>query len=172
MAFEASIDRMQGVAELLRVRAATHPDLDFLCCDDQLWTYADTDRRTDAAAAGVADADGNAIPYARLRTSCAPVPQPELTQASLMAIMYTSGTTGMPKGCMLPHGLYLNTPKSSKHMMGYGDGDVLETALPLFHAWAQGMVMGALYNGLRAVIEPQFSPATVVQRWKETGATV
>ncbi|TMK50003.1 MAG: ATP-dependent acyl-CoA ligase [Actinobacteria bacterium] len=42
----------------------------------------------------------------------------------------------------------------------------------MFHAWAQGMVMGALYNGLRAVIETQFSPATVVQRWKETGATV
>ena len=118
------------------------------------------------------DAAGDAIPYARLRTSRAPVPQPELKQASLMAIMYTSGTTGMPKGCMLPHGWYLNTPKSSKHMMGYGDGDVLETALPLFHAWAQGMVMGALYNGLRAVIETQFSPATVVQRWKETGATV
>ena len=257
MAFEASIDRMQSVGELLRARAAAHPDRDFLWCDDQRWTYAETDRRTDAVAAGLAeagvehgdrvavissnrpemlelffalaklgaihvplnvflkgdflryqlqdsqastlvadaaglqavnaviddlpelkrivvldDADGDAIPYARLRTSRAPVPQPELTQASLVAIMYTSGTTGMPKGCMLPHGWYLNTPKSSKHMMGYGDGDVLETALPLFHAWAQGMVMGALYNGLRAVIETQFSPATVVQRWKETGATV
>src|SRR5947207_4957438 len=257
MAFEASIDRMESVGERLRARAAAHPDRDFLWCDDQRWTYAETDRRTDAVAAGLAeagvehgdrvavissnrpemlelffalaklgaihvplnvflkgdflryqlqdsqastlvadaaglqavnaviddlpelkrivvldDADGDAIPYARLRTSRAPVPQPELTQASLMAIMYTSGTTGMPKGCMLPHGWYLNTPKSSKHMMGYGDGDVLETALPLFHAWAQGMVMGALYNGLRAVIETQFSPATVVQRWKETGATV
>jgi len=257
MAFEASIDRMPSVGELLRARAAAHPDRDFLWCDAERWTYAEADRRTDAVAAGLAeagvehgdrvavissnrpemlelffalaklgaihvplnvflkgdflryqlqdsqastlvadaaglqavnaviddlpelkrivvldDADGDAIPYARLRTSRAPVPQPELTQASLVAIMYTSGTTGMPKGCMLPHGWYLNTPKSSKHMMGYGDGDVLETALPLFHAWAQGMVMGALYNGLRAVIETQFSPATVVQRWKETGATV
>ena len=257
MAFEASIDRMQSVAELLRARAAAHPDRDFLWCDAERWTYAETDRRTDAVAAGLAetgvaagdrvavissnrpemlelffalaklgaihvplnvflkgdflryqlqdsqastlvadaaglqavnavlddvpelkrivvldDGEGDAIPYTRIRSSSAPVPQPEITQASLMAIMYTSGTTGMPKGCMLPHGWYLNTPKSSKHMMGYGEGDVLETALPLFHAWAQGMVMGALYNGLRAVIETQFSPATVVQRWKETGATV
>jgi crotonobetaine/carnitine-CoA ligase len=57
-------------------------------------------------------------------------------------------------------------------MMGYGDGDVLSTALPLFHAWAQGMVMGALYNGIRAVVDPVFSPQTVVDRWRETGATV
>jgi crotonobetaine/carnitine-CoA ligase len=258
MAIEGSIDRMQSVAELLHARTTEHPDRDFLWCDDERWSYAETDRRTDAVAAGLAEAgvdqgdrvavissnrpemlelffalaklgaihvplnvflkgdflryqlqdsqastlvadaaglqavyaviedlpelkrivvldesDGaDVIPYARIRASSAPVPQPDLTQASLMAIMYTSGTTGMPKGCMLPHGWYLNTPKSSKHMMGYGPGDVLETALPLFHAWAQGMVMGALYNGLRAVIETAFSPATVVQRWKETGATV
>jgi len=257
MSFEDSIDRMQSVGELLRARAAAHPDRDFLWCDDERWTYAETDRRTDAVAAGlseagveqgdrvavissnrpemlelffglaklgaihvplnvflkgdflsyqlqdsqastlIADAAGlqavnvvidelpdlkrivvldesgaDTISYARIRSSTAPVPQPDLTRASLMAIMYTSGTTGMPKGCMLPHGWYLNTPKSSKHMMGYGEGDVLETALPLFHAWAQGMVMGALWNGLRAVIETTFSPATVAQRWKETGATV
>jgi crotonobetaine/carnitine-CoA ligase len=255
MSFEASIDQMQSVGELIRARAELHPDRDFLWCDDERWTYAETDARTDAVAAGlteigvsagdrvavissnrpemlelffglaklgaihvplnvflkgdflryqlqdsqastlVADAAGlqavNAViddvpelkriivldgddhvPYARIRTSSAPVPRPDLTRASLMAIMYTSGTTGLPKGCMLPHGWYLNTPKSSKHMMGYGEGDVLETALPLFHAWAQGMVMGALWNGLRAVIETAFSPATVVQRWKETGATV
>ncbi|MGZ4190683.1 MAG: AMP-binding protein [Actinomycetota bacterium] len=112
------------------------------------------------------------IPYARARESGTTPPRPDLNQSSLMAIMYTSGTTGMPKGCMLPHGWYINSPKSSKHMMGYGPGDVLSTALPLFHAWAQGMVMGALYNGLRAVIETTFSPATVVERWRETGATV
>ncbi|TML78914.1 MAG: long-chain fatty acid--CoA ligase, partial [Actinobacteria bacterium] len=55
MAFEASIDRMQSVAELLRARAAAHPDRDFLWCDAERWTYAETDRRTDAVAAGLAE---------------------------------------------------------------------------------------------------------------------
>ncbi|HEX9713583.1 MAG TPA: AMP-binding protein [Actinomycetota bacterium] len=112
------------------------------------------------------------VPYARVRAATGAPPSVDLEPASLMSIMYTSGTTGMPKGCILPHGWYLTTPASSKHMMGYTDGDVLCTALPLFHAWAQGMVMGALYNGLEAVIEPVFSTADVVQRWAETGATV
>jgi len=112
------------------------------------------------------------LPYARVRASSATVPSLALDRSSLMAIMYTSGTTGMPKGCMLPHGWYLTTPRSSKEMMGYGDGDILSTALPMFHAWAQGMVMGALYNGISAVVDPVFSPGTVVDRWRETGATV
>lgn len=122
------------------------------------------------------DADGDlpveTIPYARVREATAPPPAAALSPASLMSIMYTSGTTGMPKGCMLPHGWYLLTPKGSTHMMGYTEGDVLSTALPLFHAWAQGMVMGALTNSLEVVIEPFFSPADVVRRWAETGTTV
>jgi carnitine-CoA ligase len=112
------------------------------------------------------------ISYERVRTGGEDVPQAELAPSSMMAIMYTSGTTGMPKGCMLPHGWYLLTPRGSTHMLGYTDGDVLCTALPLFHAWAQGMVMGALSNSLEVVVEPFFSPADVVARWAETGATV
>ncbi len=111
-------------------------------------------------------------PYEQVRTSSARAPEVELTPASLMSIMYTSGTTGMPKGCMLPHGWYLLTPKGSTHMMSYTPGDVLCTPLPLFHAWAQGMVMGALTNSLEVVIEPYFSPGDVVRRWAETGTTV
>ena len=112
------------------------------------------------------------VPFEKLRTSEAPTPSPGLEPSSLMSIMYTSGTTGMPKGCMLPHGWYVNGSRVASEMVEYRPDDVVCTALPLFHAWAQGMVMGALVHGLTAVIEPVFSPASLLQRFAETGASV
>jgi crotonobetaine/carnitine-CoA ligase len=112
------------------------------------------------------------VPFEKLRLTEGPTPSPELEPSSLMSIMYTSGTTGMPKGCMLPHGWYVNGSRVASEMVEYRPDDVVCTALPLFHAWAQGMVMGALVHGLTAVIEPVFSPTTLLQRFAETGATV
>jgi crotonobetaine/carnitine-CoA ligase len=110
------------------------------------------------------------IPYAQLSQVSA-APDAGVVAGSLLSIMYTSGTTGMPKGCMLAHGWYVNGARAGTDMMGYGADDVLYTALPLFHAWAQGMVMGALLHGLTAVVDPVFSASGVLQRLAETNAT-
>jgi crotonobetaine/carnitine-CoA ligase len=112
------------------------------------------------------------IPWARLAGSTAPVPTPDLTPSSLHAILYTSGTTGMPKGCMLPHGWYMNGAKVASEMLEYRADDVLFTALPLFHAWAQGIVMGALVHHLTAWVDPIFSVTRLLDRFLETGASV
>jgi crotonobetaine/carnitine-CoA ligase len=112
------------------------------------------------------------FPYAQARASTATLPPSELTPSSLLSIMYTSGTTGLPKGCMLPHGWYVNGSQVASEMVEYRSDDVVCTALPLFHAWAQGMVMGALVHGLTAVIEEVFSASSLVQRFAETGASV
>jgi carnitine-CoA ligase len=112
------------------------------------------------------------IPWARLTGSTSPVPTPDLTPGSLQAILYTSGTTGMPKGCMLPHGWYMNGAKVASEMLEYRTDDVLFTALPLFHAWAQGIVMGALVHHLTAWVDPIFSVTRLLERFQETGASV
>jgi crotonobetaine/carnitine-CoA ligase len=112
------------------------------------------------------------VPFARLRYSEAPVPSPDLEPSSLMAILYTSGTTGMPKGCMLPHGWYMNGARVASEMLEYRTDDVLFTALPLFHAWAQGIVMGALVHHLTAWVDPIFSVTRLLDRFLETGASV
>lgn len=75
------------------------------------------------------------------------------------AIMYTSGTTGPPKGAIVPH----------RHLLGFGVGtaalfdltpdDVLLTALPLFHAGGRGMnLVACLLTGARCALVPRFSP--------------
>ncbi|MGH2795390.1 MAG: AMP-binding protein [Actinomycetota bacterium] len=112
------------------------------------------------------------IPWSRLESSTAPTPNPDLEPSSLQAILYTSGTTGMPKGCMLPHGWYMNGAKVASEMLEYSTDDVLFTALPLFHAWAQGIVMGALVHHLTAWVDPIFSVTRLLERFQETGASV
>jgi crotonobetaine/carnitine-CoA ligase len=112
------------------------------------------------------------VPYERLRRAEASPPSPDLGPASLAAILYTSGTTGLPKGCMLPHGWYLNGARVASEMLEYRADDVLFTALPLFHAWAQGIVMGALVHHLRAWVDPIFSVSRLLDRLLETDASV
>jgi crotonobetaine/carnitine-CoA ligase len=112
------------------------------------------------------------IAYEGLRSSNAALPSAEVHPSSLMSILYTSGTTGMPKGCMLPHGWYLNGATVSSEMVEYGPDDVPFTALPLFHAWAQGTVIGAMVHHLRGVVDPVFSISNLLERFIETGATV
>jgi crotonobetaine/carnitine-CoA ligase len=119
-----------------------------------------------------AETAGEVIRYERLRMSAAPAPAPDLDPSTLMSILYTSGTTGMPKGCMLPHGWYMNGSRVSSEMVEYRTDDVLFTALPLFHAWAQGIVMGALVHHLTAWVDPIFSATRLLDRFIETNASV
>jgi carnitine-CoA ligase len=112
------------------------------------------------------------LSYDQVRRSDGLTPMPEVEPSSLMSILYTSGTTGMPKGCMLPHGWYINGASVSSEMVEYREEDVPFTALPLFHAWAQGTVVGAMVNRLRAVVDPVFSIGNLLERFIETGATV
>jgi carnitine-CoA ligase len=107
-----------------------------------------------------------------LRASEAPLSANEVTPATMMSILYTSGTTGMPKGCMLPHGWYMNGAQVASEMLEYRPDDILFTALPLFHAWAQGIVMGALVHHLTAWIDPIFSVGRLLERFIETNASV
>ncbi len=50
------------------------------------------------------------------------------------AILYTSGTTGRQKGAMLTHGNLASNARALTRLWGFGEGDVLLHALPLFHA--------------------------------------
>ena len=128
---------------------------------------------TTAVALDDAGLDGvPGVGYGDLLAADASPPAADVTAGSLLAILYTSGTTGMPKGCMLPHGWYLNGSTVSSRMVEYREDDVPLTCLPLFHAWAQGTMMGALVHGLEAVVDPVFSVGTLRERFAETGATV
>ncbi|GAC1646509.1 MAG: long-chain fatty acid--CoA ligase [Herpetosiphon sp.] len=80
-------------------------------------------------------------------------------------VLYTSGTTGQPKGAELSHSNMLINAIASRdlhHFMGENDLKVL-IALPLFHSFGQTCQMNAmLYHGGTLVLIPRFDPADVL----------
>ncbi|KAI9266741.1 hypothetical protein BDA99DRAFT_506557 [Phascolomyces articulosus] len=68
----------------------------------------------------------------------------------LAFIMYTSGTTGMPKGAMLSHGSFVSAVSASNLNIGeYRDDDVSISYLPLAHIFGRLIDMVALQRGSR-----------------------
>lgn len=100
-------------------------------------------------------------------------PHVEVNLADTMSIVYTSGTTGLPKGCILSHGYYARAGRVVANALELTSSDVLYTAMPLFHAGARLLVLNAaLLRGLPAIIDPAFSARRFLPRAAEIGATV
>lgn len=91
-----------------------------------------------------------------------PPPMPELTPEDPGVILYTSGTTGRPKGAVLDHGGLLAQARGAIEVWRWTAGDILVHALPLFHLHGLGMGLnGTLLSRGSATLVP-FSPEAVV----------
>ena len=83
-------------------------------------------------------------------------------------ILYTSGTTGHPKGAELTHANMLLNAVASRDMYlpgirGGMEQEVALVTLPLFHSTAQTCLMNAgLLHGFRLVLMPRFDPAAAL----------
>ena len=89
-------------------------------------------------------------------------------------IMYTSGTTGRPKGAMLTHA---NAIANARHSMLQSrqprPSDVTVTAAPMFHIGGLGVhSLPFVYVGAKNVIVPAFDPAGFVAAMAEHRATI
>ncbi|OYW13857.1 MAG: hypothetical protein B7X02_01305 [Rhodospirillales bacterium 12-54-5] len=81
------------------------------------------------------------------------------TPEDLAAVLYTSGTTGRPKGAMLTHSnLYINVLQCSRWMVGLEPGNERMLAvIPFFHVFAMTVAMNlAIANGMVMIIHPKF----------------
>jgi carnitine-CoA ligase len=75
------------------------------------------------------------------------------------AILYTSGTTGHPKGCVEPQSYYLVNPRLWAEALELTNEDRVLTPLPLFHMNPQILsVMGALILGASVIVLDRFHP--------------
>jgi long-chain acyl-CoA synthetase len=75
--------------------------------------------------------------------------------------MYTSGTTGVPKGVLTTHRNLASTARTSVHW-GFDAGSVSLTPLPMFHIGGIGWAYCGLWHGATTVLVSEFEPGTVL----------
>lgn len=86
---------------------------------------------------------------------------PQAGLDDLAFILYTSGTTGLPKGAMISHGNLASNVISCAQIFKINDDDVFLCLLPMFHsfAWTTCVVI-PLYLNLKVVIVANVMPAS------------
>ena len=101
------------------------------------------------------------------------VPDVDIHPSDLATFIYTGGTTGPSKGCMLPHNYHEALTRQIGICWGRTADDVVWTPLPLFHFNAiTTAVLGPLVWGGRAAIYRRFSVSNFWPEMNRVGATV
>jgi malonyl-CoA/methylmalonyl-CoA synthetase len=86
-------------------------------------------------------------------------------------LVYTSGTTGRPKGVPLSHANLLASVEAVRLAWRWSPDDRLVLALPLFHV--HGLVVGlfgTLHTGASAVVHERFDPGAVLEAVRQGGS--
>jgi fatty-acyl-CoA synthase len=88
------------------------------------------------------------------------LPLPDVAPSSTAQVLYTSGTTGRPKGAELTHRGLTNNARLAFEAAGIGPGDVEINPMPLFHVGGSALfTLGPVQAGAAQVLMPRFSPA-------------
>lgn len=89
------------------------------------------------------------------------------------AILYTSGTTGFPKGATLTHQNVLSNISATIYHAEIKEKDILHLFLPLFHCFGQNFIMNSsVKRGATLVMHKRFEPGPVVEAVKKHKVTM
>ena len=93
--------------------------------------------------------------------------------ADTAVIVYTSGTTGTPKGAQLTHANLYRNAVAFTELFGLGQNDAVLGSLPFFHAFGQSNALNAsIAVGASVSMVPRFDPAAVLQLIERHRVTV
>lgn len=124
---------------------------------------------------GVGDAADVGFSYDALLSDHPDTPQPSApADDDLFTIMYTSGTTGRPKGVMLTHAAFYRGTVYSALALNARESDVKLASIPQFHAGGQIYQLCFIAVGATIVVLPKFLPSEVfrlVARHKVTAGS-
>jgi acyl-CoA synthetase (AMP-forming)/AMP-acid ligase II len=117
-----------------------------------------------ADTAGTGEVAHFAEAYAGFRDS-APDAEPEIGAAGddMLYIMYTSGTTGLPKGVVHTHDTAIWAILTIAASVEYRDGERYLAALPMFHVGALTPLAVNVYRGATSVVMRAFDPTLAWQ---------
>jgi long-chain acyl-CoA synthetase len=106
----------------------------------------------------------DALPFERLLGASATLVAIEADADDTAAILYTSGTTGQPKGAMLTHGNVVCNVEAVTQYLDMVPDDRCLCFLPLFHCFGQNFIMNAaLAAGATLFLQERFVPDVVLE---------
>jgi long-chain acyl-CoA synthetase len=132
----------------------------------------------DEASAGASDAEVIVVepqPFETLLAEARPVTAVESrTTNDTAVILYTSGTTGRPKGAELTHGnLVRNVEVAQSDLLHLAADDVIFGGLPMFHSFGQTCTLNAaIAAGACVLLLPRFDAAAALDLLAQHAATV
>jgi long-chain acyl-CoA synthetase len=103
-----------------------------------------------------------------LARKATPVEAAPVKPTDLAEIVFTSGTTGEPKGAMLSHGNLLSNARTMMSLLGFGPKDRLLSVLPLSHLYEQVLgFMAPLLIGASVVYPVSRQPAVLIRTFRD-----
>lgn len=129
LAYRLAASRAALVVVDHRWRAGLEPALESLDGDPRILTV------TDAAGRGLRPGDRDF--HAELERAAPDGPAARTAGADPATLLFTSGTTGEPKSCVMPHSALLALMPFVRHSLGVGPADLLFTAAD--PGWAYGL---------------------------------
>ena len=114
--------------------------------------------------------DGTGSLAQAAETASTPEPYPA-TDETWAALLYTSGTTGKPKGAMLSHGNLEANVRALIEAWRFTEADVILHVLPIFHV--HGLFVAgniSMLSGAKLIWRRAFDPVDVLRRLKDVTA--
>jgi len=98
---------------------------------------------------------------------------PFFSESDPAVILYTSGTTGNPKGAVITHRNMIENVNDFSSMIELHESDKMIAVLPMFHSFCLTICVNMiLLNGATTIIVPKFNPIELVDLIKTEKATL
>ena len=102
-----------------------------------------------------------------------PVPRPAVyDETADLAVMYTSGTMGKPKGVPLSHRALVENAVRVAELLEISPDDRVLGAVPFFAIFGFGVMLGTMARGATIVLQPSFDPARALALIADAKVTV
>jgi O-succinylbenzoic acid--CoA ligase len=88
------------------------------------------------------------------------------------SIMYTSGTTGYPKGVLITYGMLWWNAVGSALNLGHQPDDCWLACMPFFHIGGLSILMRSVIYGISVIVQEKFDALTVNKAIREEGVTI